>query len=111
MTGVPMRILLVGAGGVGGAFAAIAARRDFFERIVVADYDLARAERARDGQGADERFVAARIDASSADSVAALVRDHERLVEVPARRDRRERATDASGADQEDAHAAPHWPM
>jgi hypothetical protein len=30
-----VRILLVGAGGVGGAFAAIAARRDFFESIVV----------------------------------------------------------------------------
>ena len=41
-----MRILLVGAGGVGGAFAAIAARRDFYEPIVVADYDLARAEKA-----------------------------------------------------------------
>ena len=36
-----MRILLVGAGGVGSAFAAIAARREFFEVIVVADYDEA----------------------------------------------------------------------
>ena len=71
-----MRILLVGAGGVGAAFTAIAARRDFFERLVVTDYDLARAERARDSQGADERFVAARIDASSAESVAELVREH-----------------------------------
>ena len=41
-----MRILLVGAGGVGGAFTAIAARRDFYEAIVVADYDLVRAEKA-----------------------------------------------------------------
>ena len=41
-----MKILLVGAGGVGGAFTAIAARRDFFEAMVVADYDLARAEKA-----------------------------------------------------------------
>ena len=40
-------ILLVGAGGVGRAFAAIAARRDFFETIVVADYDPARAEKGR----------------------------------------------------------------
>jgi saccharopine dehydrogenase (NAD+, L-lysine-forming) len=68
-----MRILLVGAGGVGGAFASIAARRDFFETIVCADYDLARAEKAA---GVDERFVAARVDASDADSVAALVREH-----------------------------------
>ncbi|MGZ5369267.1 MAG: saccharopine dehydrogenase NADP-binding domain-containing protein, partial [Aeromicrobium sp.] len=40
-----MRILLIGAGGVGGAFTAIAARRDFFEAMVIADYDLARAEK------------------------------------------------------------------
>jgi len=68
-----MRILLVGAGGVGSAFAAIAARRDFFETIVVADHDLARAERAA---ATDERYVAAQVDASSADAVAALCREH-----------------------------------
>jgi saccharopine dehydrogenase (NAD+, L-lysine forming) len=68
-----VRILLVGAGGVGSAFAAIAARRAFFEQVVVTDYDLARAERAAAG---DDRFVAAQLDASSADAVAALVREH-----------------------------------
>ena len=41
-----MRILLVGAGGVGSAFTAIAARRDFFDLCVVADYDEARSRRA-----------------------------------------------------------------
>ena len=40
-----MRILLVGAGGVGAAFCAIAARRDFFETVVVSDYDGSRAQR------------------------------------------------------------------
>ena len=40
-----MRILLVGAGGVGDAIAKIAARRDFFEVIVVSDYDVSRAEK------------------------------------------------------------------
>ncbi|MBA2464789.1 MAG: saccharopine dehydrogenase NADP-binding domain-containing protein [Nocardioidaceae bacterium] len=68
-----MRILLVGAGGVGAAFAAIAARRDFFELVVVSDYDLSRAEKAA---AADDRFVAAQVDASSAGSVAALARQH-----------------------------------
>ena len=68
-----MKILLVGAGGVGAAFAAIAARRDFFEQIVVADYDLSRAETAA---AQDERYVAAQVDASSQESVAALVREH-----------------------------------
>ena len=68
-----MRILLVGAGGVGGAFTAIAARRDFFETIVVADYDPARAEKAA---AADDRYVAAQVDASDAASVSALCREH-----------------------------------
>ncbi|MES2094611.1 MAG: saccharopine dehydrogenase C-terminal domain-containing protein [Actinomycetota bacterium] len=76
-----MRILLVGAGGVGNAIAKIAARRTFFETIVVCDYDLARAEatiawiEAKHGpQGT--RFVAARIDASDPDDVAAVARVH-----------------------------------
>ncbi len=70
-----MRILLVGAGGVGSAFTAIAARRDFFEVCVVADYDPARAERAVVALG-DDRFVAAQVDASDASSIEALVREH-----------------------------------
>lgn len=70
-----MRILLVGAGGVGSAFCAIAARREFFEQIVVCDYDEARARRAAEAVG-DARFVAAQVDATSADAVAALVREH-----------------------------------
>jgi saccharopine dehydrogenase (NAD+, L-lysine-forming) len=69
-----VRILLVGAGGVGAAFAAIAARRDFFETLVVTDYDLARAEKAA---ATDPRFVAAQVDASSPESVTALVREHD----------------------------------
>ncbi len=68
-----MRILLVGAGGVGSAFAGIAARRDFFEHIVIGDYDETRAQVAA---AVDDRFSAVRIDASHAGSVAALVRVH-----------------------------------
>src|SRR5262245_10677440 len=70
-----MRILLVGAGGVGSAFCAIAARRDFFEQIVVGDYDETRAKQAADAVE-DKRFLAARVDATSADDVAELVRRH-----------------------------------
>ncbi|MGW6598980.1 saccharopine dehydrogenase family protein [Streptomyces sp. NPDC055036] len=69
-----MRVLLVGAGGVGTAITRIAARRDFFGHFVVADYDLARAEAAvaalDDGAG---RFVARRIDASDQAAVTALL--------------------------------------
>jgi saccharopine dehydrogenase-like NADP-dependent oxidoreductase len=71
-----MRVLLVGAGGVGAAATGIAARRDFYDRFVVADYDPARAASAVSATGSD-RFVAARIDASSPDAVAALCREHE----------------------------------
>ncbi len=76
-----MRILLVGAGGVGSAAVRIAARRDFFEHLVVADYDLARAEAAvAAGQSAamgaaPGRFSAARVDASDEAAVVALLRE------------------------------------
>ena len=57
-----MRILLVGAGGVGTAFARIAARRAFAE-LVVADYDLGRAQRAAAARDArDRRPDTARAD-------------------------------------------------
>ncbi|HEX4058687.1 MAG TPA: saccharopine dehydrogenase C-terminal domain-containing protein [Galbitalea sp.] len=76
-----MRILLVGAGGVGDAIAKIAARRDFFEALVVSDYDQSRAERtiawieAKHGPQ-NGRFVAAKIDASDTDNVAAVAKEH-----------------------------------
>ena len=70
-----MRILLIGAGGVGSAFTAIAARRDFFELCVVSDYDEERSRRAV-GALADDRFVAGQVDASDAGSVESLVREH-----------------------------------
>jgi len=71
-----MRILVVGAGGVGSAVLPIAGRRDFFERMVIADYDQVRAERAVARLPGDRRLVAARVDASRADDVAALCREH-----------------------------------
>ncbi len=70
-----MRILVAGAGGVGSAFTAIASRRDFFDVCVVADYDLARADKAVSAVG-DDRFVAAQVDASDEATVEALVRKH-----------------------------------
>src|SRR6476620_9045778 len=69
-----MRILLVGAGGVGGAFAAIAARRAFFDRIVIVDYAGGQAEAAA---SVDDRCTGATIDASDAAAVERLCRDHE----------------------------------
>ena len=66
-----MRILVIGAGGVGTAVAAIARRRGFFERMVLADVVEERARAAAAGTG-DARFGAARADASDADAIVAL---------------------------------------
>ena len=71
-----MRILVIGAGGVGSAVVPIAVRRRFFERMVVADYDLARAERAVARFPGDDRLVPAQVDASHPEEVAALCREH-----------------------------------
>jgi saccharopine dehydrogenase (NAD+, L-lysine-forming) len=70
-----MRILLVGAGGVGGAIAAIAARRGFFEAMVVADFDLGRAEQVA-AAAADPRLSAIRLDATDEESVVAALHSH-----------------------------------
>ncbi|MFD0433973.1 ATP-binding protein [Streptomyces sp. WAC 01325] len=71
-----MRVLLVGAGGVGTAITRIAARRPFFEAMVVADYDLGRAEAAVAALGGDARFLAERVDASDEAAVTALLERH-----------------------------------
>src|SRR6476659_6206273 len=69
-----MRILVVGTGGVGSAFAAIAARRSFFEHCALADYDAARPASLVASLD-DGRFSAHRIDASSRDAVSGLIRE------------------------------------
>ena len=71
-----MRILVIGAGGVGRAVVAIAARRDFFEHMVVADYDPARVEHAMGQVAGDARFTGAHVDASDVDAIGALIREH-----------------------------------
>jgi saccharopine dehydrogenase-like NADP-dependent oxidoreductase len=68
-----MRVLVVGAGGVGAAVASVARRRDFFEHITFADVDARRAERAIAPYG-EPRFAAAAVDASDAAAVAELAR-------------------------------------
>jgi len=78
-----MKILLVGAGGVGDAFAKIIARRSFYDGVVVSDYDLGRAERtiaaiqARHGNDVAAKFTAAQIDASDPDVVARVAREND----------------------------------
>ncbi len=58
-----MRVLIVGAGGVGSALATICARRDAFEHILVADLDSSRAARATTTADSD-RVSSTRVDAA-----------------------------------------------
>jgi saccharopine dehydrogenase-like NADP-dependent oxidoreductase len=60
-----MKVLVVGAGGVGAAFAAIAQRRGAFERVVLADVAIERAEAGTARLGESDRFGAEQVDASS----------------------------------------------
>lgn len=66
-----MRVLVIGAGGVGSAAVRTMARWHLFDHIVVADSDEARARRAI--AGTDDRFVAARLDARDERAIVALI--------------------------------------
>ncbi len=70
-----VRVLVVGTGGVGSAFAAIAQRRTFFERIVLADLDPARPQAVVDSLGERDRFGSAGLDASDEDAIVRLIAD------------------------------------
>jgi saccharopine dehydrogenase (NAD+, L-lysine forming) len=70
-----MRLLILGAGGVGSAAALIAARRQFASYVVVADYDLSRATGAVTAVS-DQRFVPAQLDASDQDAIESLLSEH-----------------------------------
>jgi saccharopine dehydrogenase-like NADP-dependent oxidoreductase len=75
---ITMRILLVGAGGVGAAIAKIASERSFFEAMVVSDFDITRSEdviewiRKRHGDEVAAKFIPAKIDASNASNIVDL---------------------------------------
>jgi saccharopine dehydrogenase-like NADP-dependent oxidoreductase len=68
-----VKLLVIGAGGVGSAFAAIAQRRSFFDQIVLADLDAARAQAVVDRLD-DDRYGAVALDASSTEAIVGCVR-------------------------------------
>ena len=67
-----VKLLVVGTGGVGSAFAAIARRRAFFDACALADYAAERAENVASSLD-DGRFSAHAVDASSKDDVLRLI--------------------------------------
>jgi len=71
-----MRVLLVGVGGVGEAIAAIAKPRKWMELMVLADYNVKRAEEVQKKLGVADRFPVEFIDASKQESIEALAKKH-----------------------------------
>jgi saccharopine dehydrogenase-like NADP-dependent oxidoreductase len=66
-----MRVLLVGAGGVGSAIARAASASEVLDHVVVADLEMRRSGRAIEGLD-ERRFSACTLDASDAAAIAEL---------------------------------------
>jgi saccharopine dehydrogenase (NAD+, L-lysine-forming) len=69
-----MNILVIGAGGVGSSIAAIAQRRSFFDRLIVADISPERAEAVVGLLEDRGRFTIARVDAASQADIVQVAR-------------------------------------
>jgi len=72
-----MKVLLVGVGGVGEAIAAIAKPRAWLKQMVLADYNVRRAEEVQAKLGDKERFPIEFIDASKQESIEVLARKYD----------------------------------
>ena len=71
-----MRVLLVGVGGVGEAIAAIAKPHDWMELMVLADFNVKRADEVQKKLGDSERFPVEFIDASSQENIEVLAKKY-----------------------------------
>ncbi len=78
-----MKVLLIGVGGVGEAMAVIANRRDpvgeWMEQMILADYDLQRAQEVANKIGNPTRFPAEKINARNIEEIIAMAEPQPRL--------------------------------
>jgi saccharopine dehydrogenase (NAD+, L-lysine forming) len=72
-----MKILVIGVGGVGEALAAIGQHRPWIDQMVLADYNLERAQEVQNKLGDPERFPAEFVDASRQEQVETLARKYQ----------------------------------
>ncbi|HNM37387.1 MAG TPA: saccharopine dehydrogenase C-terminal domain-containing protein [Anaerolineales bacterium] len=72
-----MKVLLVGVGGVGEAIAAIAKPREWMELMVLADYNVKRAEEVQKKLGDPKRFPVEFIDAGNQKNIEDLAKKHQ----------------------------------
>lgn len=71
-----MRVLLIGAGGVGEAIAMIARSKAWLEQIILADYNLSRAMEVQSKLNNPQRFPVEYVDARDQQQVEALARKY-----------------------------------
>ena len=76
-----MRLLIIGAGGVGTSAAMIIKRRgaeaDWAEKVVISDYDFERAKKVANEICGGGKFVPAQINAMDAESIKAVAKEHD----------------------------------
>ena len=76
-----MKVLLLGAGAVGEAYAVLTGQADpegrWLEKMVVADFNLARARQVADRLGDGDRYPAARVDAGDRRQVSEIAKQYE----------------------------------
>jgi len=72
-----MKVLLVGVGGVGEAIAVIARERPWLEKMVLADYNLKRAEEVRQKLHVPRKFPVEWIDANDKKQIVELAKKHD----------------------------------
>jgi saccharopine dehydrogenase (NAD+, L-lysine-forming) len=72
-----MKVLLIGAGGVGEAIAVVAKERPWLEKIVIADYDLERATTVHDKLGDNDKFNLEVVDARDKGQIVQVARKYD----------------------------------
>ncbi len=71
-----MKVLLIGVGGVGEAIAKVSQKRDWLEKMVLADYDLERVKAVQPHLGNSDKFAVEKIDARDTSQVVQLARKY-----------------------------------
>lgn len=72
-----MKVLLVGAGGVGEAIAVIASKRPWVTKLVISDYNLNRAREVQSKLNDPDRFPVEFVDASKREAIETIALKHQ----------------------------------
>lgn len=71
-----MKVLLIGAGGVGEAIAMVGHDRPWLEKLVISDYNLERAHTVQGRLGNAEKFPVEQVDARDINRIIQVAREH-----------------------------------